>query len=328
MVAMQSKHRKLLLRCLLVLPLILLVDYCGLLTHLHELNFERHFHYPLNDDTGSGSASSGLDKFAYLRVPSFTAEVPVDQPARLTMLIKSAVGNSRRREAIRRTWGYEGRFSDVHLRRVFLLGTAEDSEKDVAWESREHGDILQADFTDAYFNNTLKTMLGMRWASEQFNRSEFYLFVDDDYYVSAKNVLKFLGRGRQSHQPELLFAGHVFQTSPLRHKFSKWYVSLEEYPFDRWPPYVTAGAFILSQKALRQLYAASVHLPLFRFDDVYLGIVALKAGISLQHCDDFRFHRPAYKGPDSYSSVIASHEFGDPEEMTRVWNECRSANYA
>nr|XP_016935095.1 beta-1,3-galactosyltransferase brn [Drosophila suzukii] len=323
---MLGKHRKLLLRCLLVLPLILLVDYCGLLIHLHELDFERHFRYPLLDgDTATGS---GLQRFSYLRMPSFTAEIQTDQPPRITLLIKSAVANAQRREAIRRTWGYESRFSDVHLRRVFLLGSGQESEKDVAWESREHGDILQADFTDAYFNNTLKTMLGMRWASEQFNRSDFYLFVDDDYYVSAKNVLKFLGRGRRSHQPELLFAGHVFQTSPLRHKFSKWYVSLEEYPFDRWPPYVTAGAFLLSRKALLQLYAASVHLPLFRFDDVYLGIVALKAGVPLQHCDDFRFHRPAYRGPDSYSSVIASHEFGDPEEMTRVWNECRSANYA
>ncbi|KAH8345055.1 beta-1,3-galactosyltransferase brn [Drosophila kikkawai] len=324
---MQNKHLKLLLRCLLALPLILLVDYCGLLTHLHELDFERHFHYPLQDD--QAAATSGVGEYSYLRLPAFTSEVQVGQePPRLTLLIKSAVRNVRRREAIRRTWGYEGRFSDVHLRRVFVLGSAGESEKDVAWESREHGDILQANFVDAYFNNTLKTMLGMRWATEQFNRSDFYLFVDDDYYVSAKNVLRFLGRGRQSHQPDMLFAGHVFQTSPLRHKFSKWYVSLAEYPFDRWPPYITAGAFMLSRQALLRLYATSVHTPLFRFDDVYLGIVALKAGIPLQHCEDFRFYRPKYKGPDSYSAVIASHEFADSAEMERVWNECRSANYA
>ncbi|KAH8323108.1 hypothetical protein KR074_004221 [Drosophila pseudoananassae] len=321
---MQGKLCKLLLKCLLALPLILLVDYCGLLTHLHELDFERHFHYPVKDD---GRATSGIGGYAFLRMPTFTGEAAADPP-RLTILVKSAVANVRRRDAIRRTWGYEARFSDVQLRRVFLLGTAEEGQKDVAWEAREHGDILQGDFVDAYFNNTLKTMLGMRWASEHFNRSDFYLFVDDDYYVSMKNVLRFLGRGRQTHQPDVLFAGYVFQTSPLRHKFSKWYVSLEEYPFDRWPPYVTAGSFILSRQALLQMYTTSKRIPLFRFDDVYLGIVALKARIPLQHCDDFHFHRPTYKGPDSYGSVIASHEFRDSEEMIRVWNECRSANYA
>ncbi|KAH8419698.1 hypothetical protein KR009_001307 [Drosophila setifemur] len=325
---MQGKHTKLLVRCLLALPLILLVDYCGLLTHLHELDFERHFHYPVKEDAAAAAAaSSGVGKYTYLRMPAFTGEALEDRP-RLTILVKSAAGNVKRREAIRQTWGYEARFSDVHLRRVFVLGSSEETAKDVAWEARENGDILQGDFVDAYFNNTLKTMLAMRWASEHFNRSEFYLFVDDDYYVSAKNVLRFLGRGRKTHQPELLFAGHVFQTSPLRHKFSKWYVSLEEYPFDRWPPYVTAGAFVLSRQAMLQLYAASRRIPLFRFDDVYLGIVALKARIPLQNCEDFRFHRPSYKGPDSYSKVIASHEFGDSEEMVRVWNECRSANYA
>ncbi|KAH8273470.1 hypothetical protein KR018_002963 [Drosophila ironensis] len=319
---MQGKHYKLLLRCLLALPLILLVDYCGLLTHLHELDFERHFHYPL-----TGDAASGLEQYTYPQLPAIVSELAPD-PVRLTMLVKSAVGNVRRREAIRRTWGYEGRFSDVRLRRIFLLGNAPGAAKEVEWEARENGDILQADFVDTYFNNTLKTMLGMRWASEQFNHSEFYMFVDDDYYVSTKNVLRFLGRGRKTHQPEMLFAGHVFQTSPLRHKFSKWYVSLEEYPFDRWPPYVTAGAFVLSRPALMRMYEASKRVPLFRFDDVHLGIVALKAGIPLQHCEDFRFYRPTYKGPDSYSAVIASHEFGDTEEMERVWNECRSANYA
>ncbi|BFG02311.1 beta-1-3-galactosyltransferase brn [Drosophila madeirensis] len=319
---MLNKHYKLLLKCSLAIPIIFLIDFCGLLTHLHELSFEQHFYYPLHDE---GPASSGISSYGFLQMPAFMGTA---DPPRLTVLVKSAIGNVRRRQAIRKTWGYESRFSDVHIRRAFLLGTSSDSMDNVRREAKEHGDIVHADFVDAYFNNTIKTMMGMRWASEHFNQSDFYMFVDDDYYVSIKNVLRFLGRGRDTHHPDRLFAGYVFQTSPLRHKFSKWYVSLEEYPFDKWPPYVTAGAFILSRSALLEMYATSRRVPLFRFDDIYLGIVALKANIPVHHCDGFLFHRPHYSGPDSYSNVIASHGFSDPEEMVHVWNECRSANYA
>ncbi|EDV92262.1 beta-1,3-galactosyltransferase brn [Drosophila grimshawi] len=326
---MLKKHYKLLLKCALAIPIILLVDFCGILTHLYELNFETHYYYPLHN--ANVTASPTLD-YKFLQMPAFTRQT---DPPRLTIVVKSAIGNLQRRHAIRKTWGYETRFSDVNIRRVFVLGVnpaaALASSKDAtATEAKHHGDILRADFVDTYFNNTIKTMMGMRWASEHFNTSDFYLFVDDDYYVSIKNVLRFLGGGRQTPHPDRrpLFAGFVFESAPLRHKFSKWYVSLEEYPFDKWPPYVTAGAFILSRDALLQMYAVGRSLPLFRFDDVYLGMVALKAHIPVHRCDQFHFHRPKYNGPDSYSDVIASHGFSDPIEMERIWNECRSANYA
>ncbi|KAH8400270.1 hypothetical protein KR215_009679 [Drosophila sulfurigaster] len=321
---MLKKHYKLLVKCALVIPFIILVDLLGLLTHLCELDFDRHYYYPLHNE-------SAPIEYEYLQLPSFTDNRNIAEPPRLTILVKSAVGNLQRRHAIRKTWGYESRFSDVHIKRVFLLGVTDESDAahDAAEaESKHYGDILRANFRDAYFNNTIKTMMGLRWASEHFNNSDFYLFVDDDYYVSIKNVLRFLGKGRQSHHNKELFAGFVFESTPLRHKFSKWYVSLEEYPFDRWPPYVTAGAFILSRDALLKMYEVGRTIPLFRFDDIYLGIVAYTAHIPVHHCERFLFHKMPYDGPESFSNVIASHGFGDPVEMEHVWNELRSANYA
>lgn len=61
-----------------------------------------------------------------------------------------------------------------------------------------------------------------------------------------------------------LFAGFVFNTSPHRHKSSKWFVSLEEYKYDRWPSYVTAGVFLLSREALQDMYCVSLYTQHFR----------------------------------------------------------------
>ena len=154
-------------------------------------------------------------------------------------------------------------------------------------------------------------------------KSRFYMFVDDDYYVSARNLLRFLRNpvnypgylqedvitfdeeklkeqiksrhlnnveefGEESLDPEeelgedsldpihlrhlnqlvdfdlpddvRLFTGFVFPRSrPHRHKLSKWFVDLEEYPYDFWPPYVTAGAYVLSREALLDMYFTSYY---------------------------------------------------------------------
>ena len=45
---------------------------------------------------------------------------------RVVYVVKSALSHFERREAIRRTWGYEKRFSDVPMRTVFLLGSGAD----------------------------------------------------------------------------------------------------------------------------------------------------------------------------------------------------------
>ena len=65
-------------------------------------------------------------------------------------------------------------------------------QAEIEAELRLHNYIVQGDFDDTYFNNTVKTAMGLRWAVESCARSRFYMFVDDDYYVSNRNVLAYL----------------------------------------------------------------------------------------------------------------------------------------
>ena len=87
-------------------------------------------------------------------------------PIRVVYLVKSALGNVENRRAIRRTWGYENRFSDVQIRTVFLLGSDNKGQTIVKRENEEFNDIIQGDFIDTYYNNTIKTLMGLRWAAE------------------------------------------------------------------------------------------------------------------------------------------------------------------
>lgn len=345
--------------------LVITLNVFGVFTHLFEKNFYTEFHYPYDGDIrnsvqqlkyGEKSDIPPINSYNYNFSKNCSTKCKTEEKIRIVILVKSSPNHFNRRIAIRSSWGYEHRFSDVEVRTLFLLGLIPDENLQnlVDSEHQRFNDIVQANFMDSYFNNTIKTMMGFKWAVNFCSNSKFYMFVDDDYYVSLKNVLRFLrnpsnypkylkepiaslknvliNRERRQIDFELpndihLYTGYVFVSSPHRHLISKWHVSLEEYPYHMWPPYVTAGAYILSREALLDMYFTSFYTKHFRFDDIYLGLLAHKAKIEPFHSDEFYFYKKSYS-PKEYTFVIASHGFDDPGEMLRIWTEQKSLGNA
>ncbi|XP_011504271.1 PREDICTED: beta-1,3-galactosyltransferase brn isoform X2 [Ceratosolen solmsi marchali] len=402
--------------------IIFILDFFGVFTHLFEVSFDDSFIYPYEGDIHEFIVALRQNQkpnvppindhnFTFIHDIKDKCIEPSFQTLRVVFLIKSAVENYNRRMAIRNSWGFEKRFSDVPLKTVFLLGThINDNEllNKINFESLVYHDIVQADFLDTYYNNTIKTMMGFKWAVKYCANSKFYMFVDDDIYISVKNVLRFLRnpvlypdylkdtiklnvehlrnrfkrsgsnvtknpfvqqnlllnnynetmnpkyvsentndktiimvkrnlesknvKKRQVFDFELpddvrLFAGFVFNSSPHRYKSSKWYVSLKEYPYNMWPPYITAGVYILSKEALMDMYYASMYTKYFRFDDIFLGIAARKVDIEPFHCDEFHFYKKDYT-KYNYKYVISSHGYSNPDELLAVWNEQKAMGNA
>lgn len=351
-----------------------MLDYLGVFTHFFEIEFDENFRYPYDGDInefvhrlqqGLKPDMDPINIYNYSYLSTCSTKCNSEDKLRLVYLIKSSIYNFNRRKAIRNTWGFENRFSDVPIRTLFFLGISPNDRSVqalVKQEQDEFNDIVQLNFTDSYFNNTIKTMSAFKWVTEHCPDAQFYFFSDDDMYVSAKNVLRFLRnptnypeylqlpqsllkedatdnpknleklKHKQAMQYELpsdviLFAGYVFVSSPHRHKTSKWYISLKEYPYNLWPPYVTAGAYVLSKEALFKMYYTSCYTKHFKFDDIYLGLVALKAGIEPLHCDEFHFYKKPYLNYN-YKYVVASHGYDDVDELMRVWNEQKAAGNA
>lgn len=348
------------------------IELSGVYIHLLEHDFSTTFQYPLDDGDLLTYVQQLKDKqtpsVAPINVYNYTFIsdcrhkcMDTDGSAlepRLVFVVKSAMDHFAFRNAIRQSWGFERRLSDVIIRTVFMLGAPSPTRSDqnelqrlIDIEHEQFQDIVQANFHDSYYNNTIKSIMSLRWAVEHCPRSRFYMYVDDDYFVSTKNVLRFLrdpvnypeylaeadqqlsalamelaesdalkpngtltvdnerfqkmhnlvnryalhtidnkehvnklkhylakaspqqiaslGKAPISGDAELpanvkLFAGYVFETAPLRHRFSKWHVSLDEYRWDKWPPYVTGGSYVLSREALTTMYYASMYTKHFR----------------------------------------------------------------
>lgn len=347
---------------------LLTLHFFGVFTHLFEKDFTKGFHYPYDGDIHSYIEKlrnnqtpdiPPINEYSYNFIKNPKSKCNNVDELKLVYLVKSQRSNFEQRRAIRKSWGYEHRFSDVEIRTVFLLGIEDETniktEEKINEEFKKYNDLVQADFLDSYFNNTIKTMIGFKWAVKFCANTQFFMFVDDDYYVSTKNVLRYVRNPtnypqyvlNSEHHLKLkmkrrklndifdyelpadvrLYSGYVFSSSPLRHRISKWYVSLEEYPYDRWPPYVTAGAYILSKEALIDMYYTSYYTKHFRFDDVYVGILAYKAKIEPFHSEYFHFYKQKYNKV-SYEFTVASHGYNDPEELKTVWSEQKSLGNA
>ncbi|XP_076661731.1 beta-1,3-galactosyltransferase brn [Halictus rubicundus] len=421
---------------------IMLLDFFGAFTHFFEVTYDSNFVYPyegevrefvnaLRHNEKPRVAPINGYNYTYIINNKQKCTDPAYSTYRVVYVVKSAIQNFERRLAIRKSWGFEKRFFDVPSKTVFILGVHlndNDLQTKVEAEAAKYKDIIQVDFIDAYYNNTIKTLMGFKWLVEHCSNSKFYMFVDDDMYVSVKNVLRFIRnptsypnylkepkkieahkreikdsdkieesyidnaiternidssnknhvseyikysftkneitntpqriyiptntsirklenetkirgnnvtlnrRKRQIFDLELpedlrLYAGFVIISSPHRHKSSVWYVSLSEYPYHLWPPYITAGAYILSKEALLDMYYTSFYTKHFKFDDIYLGLLAQKAEIEPFHCEEFHFYKKDYTR-FNYKYVITSHGYGNPIELLNVWNEQKALGNA
>ncbi|XP_042143986.1 beta-1,3-galactosyltransferase brn-like [Ixodes scapularis] len=311
--------------------LLTLLDKSGVFERLQETPYSDYSYPPEIDakhllrllGTGREPAAyrvqNHYERYVFKISNELKCHVPGNRTAVL-IVVKSAVAHQSRRDTIRQTWGQEGRFEDVDLRRVFMVGVkANDKTAQRALDAEHalHGDLVQADFIDAYYNNTIKTMLSFRWVLEYCSDVQWIFFVDDDTYVSVKNLAQFV---RDSMNPkDRHLVGYVYDDDPpYRAHWSKWYVSLSEYPYSRYPPFAVGCLYLVSMPALLELYQVARYTRQYRFDDVFVGIVARKTGLRPVHSDKFRDKNPA-KRPEDFVGLVASHGFHDSVHLVRVW---------
>lgn len=239
----------------------------------------------------------------------------------LVVLVKSKASNSKIRETIRQTWGNPTLYKGVSF--VFLLGHTEGLEGIISKEAQKYKDVVQEDFIDNYSNNTIKTIMGYNWVVRHCSSAKFNLFVDDDVFVVVKNLENY--RNTKENEPRLM-AGKLLPNSvPFRDNGSKWFVSWEDYPFDRYPPYLAGGGVLMSWDVTRAFAAAFPYVKTISIDDSYLGIIARKLNIAPRNHGGMVIRNPGQNTksamPMSFQTVVAFHRIPSPESMMATWKQ-------
>lgn len=242
----------------------------------------------------------------------------------LVILVTSHPKDVKSRQAIRITWGSRDSWWGHRVLTLFLLGQETRRGDDAAVLSVEdesilYGDIIRQDFLDTYDNLTLKTIMGFRWVSEFCSNVRFLMKTDSDVFINTPNLVKSLLKLNSSKN---VFIGYPFvHNFPYRGFPTKMYISYDEYPFKKYPPYCSGMGYILDGKLALRVYELMSHVKPIKFEDVYVGICLnmLKVNISIPEDNKFFLYKIDFD-ICKYRHLIAVHGL-TPSEIIRFWQD-------
>ena len=197
----------------------------------------------------------------------------------LLILVSSSPSNIERRKDIRRTWGADNS-TKPRWKAYFLIAQTRgrNLSQSLLHEGDAFGDLIRADYFDDYWNQTLKIQMGFEWASRYCNFS-FLLKIDDDVFVNMNALLSNLTN--PSMPKYKLYMGLLWQKLPVRrYKGDKWEVTKEEYEPDFYPDYCPGFGFVLSFDVVHSFVNLYQVVKPFKIDDVYVGMLAERAGVN------------------------------------------------
>lgn len=151
-------------------------------------------------------------------------------------------------------------------------------------------------------------------------KASFYLFADDDIFVNPRLLFSYLKNNVSKKEYDTLYAGYVFPySSPQRFRPSKWYISVDEYPYRKFPPYVSGNFVLFSPYSLSLFDMASNSVKRFRFDDIYLAMLAYCLDIKPIHISNTDYYQQTYD-PNVFANKIVSVHRYSGDNLIRIWN--------
>lgn len=208
---------------------------------------------------------------------------PVCSNALFIYIVQTATKHFLQRSIIRQTWGNKYLFKENTFELVFLLGKPknESVQKLLKQEQYFHHDLVQGTFLDSYKNLTHKSVLGLRWVTENCPGVKFIIRVDDDVFVNTFKLIELLDKKYANVTREMI--GKVFPTGHgiIQRSSGKWKVDNDEFKnMTRYPfPYLNGPFGIITSDLIVELFAASKLVNFFWIEDVYIyGLLAQVVG--------------------------------------------------
>ncbi len=183
--------------------------------------------------------------------------------------VHSAPQNMAQRAMIRETWANKAYHGNSSMEVFFATGLADNPgvQRSLEEESDVHRDILQEDYKDNYLALAHKGVGSLKWILNKCHNTKFILKTDDDTFVNAFSLLKHLRDLNCTGQSSDIFLCRLMPDNEIIRR-GKSVGSSKVYTQDRYPPFCSGVAFVLSMDVAEVLYEASYHTPLTFEDDV------------------------------------------------------------
>lgn len=210
----------------------------------------------------------------------------------------TSVSHFKQRQQIRQLWSNRTMYPQVRF--VFMTGLSlnQTINQLIKSESQFYGDIVQQDFLDSYFNLTLKTMMSLKWISKYCSNSVYSVKLDDDVVINLNYLIEYLDRFKASYYnsnfENIVLCKPWYNAVVSRDNNSKFYTDESEYSNKNYPTYCDGPAYIYSTDLAIKLFEMSKHVKLFKFEDVYFGMLIANYNSNLTNTIEIKDYDDKY----------------------------------
>ncbi|XP_029999789.1 beta-1,3-galactosyltransferase 2 [Sphaeramia orbicularis] len=241
----------------------------------------------------------------------------------LVFMVPVAPQQVEARQAVRKTWGAPG----AETLTLFFMGVPEEQgsgvQEQLEAESGRHADIIQMDFVDSYPNLTIKTMMMMNWLATHCPNASYAMKVDSDIFV---NIFYLMQRLRGSPRWGYITGSVIRNGKVRRDSSSKWFVSKQMYPKDRYPTYMSGAGYVFSSDLAWRISWASRYVKMIPLEDVYVGLCLQVLDVRPVYSYSLPFMTNLFEVRDlqydrcTFARRVIVNGFS-PSELVRVWQD-------
>ena len=207
-----------------------------------------------------------------------------------------------KRSIIRETWATDPSIK-TRWKTMFLLGQAANvsvQNEYLKVEETMHRDLIRGAQIDDYNSLTLKTQMGLEWASKYCD-FQYLLKADDDVFVNPYLLMDYL---RKPDTPKTKLYTGICQYGKKPFRGTGHYaVTLEDYNKTTYPDFCSSPAYLLSSDMVHKIVEMfDVSKKPFKMEDVYIGLLVEKMGdVKAMNHSSFRYSRNCSLSPNTFT---------------------------
>lgn len=166
---------------------------------------------------------------------------------------------------------------------------------------------------DEYSNLTVKSLMMLKWFTQQCSKVPYLLKTDDDVYINLMTLRDLLVANKR---PNLLLGNLICGAKPIRDPYNKWYSPEYMYSPKEYPNYLSGTGYVMSINTAKLLLEASLSTPIFHLEDIYVtGILAREKSIRPVDNVGFTYTKRLLMRPCLYAQTVSSHHLNRHEMM-------------
>lgn len=228
--------------------------------------------------------------------------------------------NTEARNTLRRTWLSYLKGNSGQLRYTFVFGVSlhPNENRIIESESKLYSDVAQGDFIDNYHGLTNKTMFAFQLVENYCKLARFLVKTDDDVFLNIFNLVKTIYLNQQDLNSNVI-GSCLNSRRPVRNQNSKYYISYLEYPFSLYPKFCSGTCYVMSIELALKIRKASVNVPYFPLEDVYVGMCLQLLSASVKDITGFHTNVEGFSEEEFYRKNFISGHFLSPALIETIW---------